>query len=268
MIPALRSEFRKLLTTRSTYIISIIFLGLSAFVDFYARGYKDTISQQAMFTSSDPIMQAQSALFVASSITQIATLISVAGALIGLLLMANEYRYNTIMYTLTAVNRRSKVLAAKIIAVMTYVLIFSVVSTTICLALIWAGAALAGHGLPHQNIDLLIFFAKTVFFAEAFALSGMLFAALVRNQVGSIAALFILPNTIESLLSLLLKHNSVYLPFLALSQVIQAPVIGASHQESSPLGTLSASSGALVFTGYLVFGWIVAWILFLRRDAN
>lgn len=270
MIATLKAEFRKLLSVRSTYVIALIFLLLCAFFSFYVHGYKDSIAQSRTLSGASPMDHTLASLFVASSITQIASVLSVAGALIALLLLAHEYRYSTIIYTLTASRSRSKVLAAKIIAVLCLVLVYTVVGAAISLGLVWAGAAVAGHGLPPQNINLLTFFAKCVFYTEAYALAGLLFIALIRNQIGAIAALLILPNTVEGLLTLLFKHNAVYLPFTALSQVVQGPVVKhvvAAHPDPNAL-VLSPSKGALVFLCYLVGGWIIAWILFLKRDAS
>src|SRR5262249_49292817 len=109
---------------------------------------------------------------------------------------------------------------------------------------------------------------------EGFALAALLFGVLIRNMAGSFAALFIIPNPVEGLISLVLKTSSVYLPFMALSQVIQAPVIGTVNGQPAPAhpdnstGFLTAPRGALVFLAYLVVAWAVAWYLFLRRDAN
>lgn len=263
MMATLKAELRKLLTVRSTYVLSIIFLLLGAFFTFYGHGFKDSA------VLSDPRTAAGASLFVASSITQLANVLSVSCALVALLLLSHEYRYGTIVYTLTASNSRSKVLASKIIAVLCYGLVYSVISTAILLPLVWLGTAAAGHSLPLQDINLLVFFAKTVFFCEAFALAGLLFVTLIRNQIGAIAALLILPNTVEGLLSLVLKNNSVYLPFTALQQVVQPPVlVGAVPVRPETVGVLSAPKGALVFVGYMVVFWIIAWILFLRRDAS
>jgi ABC-2 type transport system permease protein len=259
MMPSIKSEFKKLLTVRSTYIISAGFLLLTAIVDLYIHGYKDaTVLGKG---GSDN-------LFVAGSVTQIANTLSVAGAIIGLLLLAHEYRYNTIMYTLTASNSRAKVLFSKVAAILIYVFIYSLLAGIISTAMIYAGVALSGHSLPHQDINYLTYLAKIVFTCEAFALVGLLFAALIRNQVGAIAALFVLPNTVEGLLTLLLKHNSVYLPFIALSQVSQAPSQTAHGTSGAGLGSLSPTKGALVFMIYLVVGYLIAWYLFLKRDAN
>ena len=97
---------------------------------------------------------------------------------------------------------------------------------------------------------------------------GLLLAALVRNLVGAIVILLVVPNTIEGLLSLLLKHNSVYMPFTALQQVVQSPVLANVPKRLADTGYLSPVKGALVFLCYLVAGWVVTWYLFLRRDAT
>jgi hypothetical protein len=115
----------------------------------------------------------------------------------------------------------------------------------------------------------VVYFAKVIFFCEAFAMAGLLFATLIRNQVGTIAALIILPDTIEGLLSLLLRQNSVYMPFTALQQVIAAPAASLGRNVSvSATGYLSPPKAAGVYMAYLVGVWIVAWYLFIRRDAN
>jgi hypothetical protein len=66
---------------------------------------------------------------------------------------------------------------------------------------------------------------------------------------------------VEPLIALLLKTNQVYLPFIALQQVTRLEGNSMSH-------LLSHSKAALVTVIYIVVGWIVAWYLFLKRDAN
>lgn len=268
MKAALKAEFKKLLTVRSTYVLMLGFLILGAFFSFYVYGFKNSGLPQ--YTGPSPLDHARASLFAAGSITQIANITSVAGALIALLLLAHEYRYNTIIYTLAASNSRTKTLAAKIIAVFCLVFVYSLIATAILLTLVWAGAAAAGHSLPAQDINFFVFFTKCIFFCEAFAMAGLVFITLIRNQIGAIAALLILPNTVEGLLSLLLKKNSVYLPFTALQQVASPPEIAgdAPAHSAATTGSLSAPKGALVFLCYLILFWIIAWYLFRRRDAT
>jgi ABC-2 type transport system permease protein len=259
MMQTFKAELKKLLTVRSTYILSVSFLLLTVFLAFVIHGFKDAGTLKGV--SSDR-------LFVSGSITQVASTLSVASAIIGLLLLAHEYRYNTIVYTLVASNSRSKVLLSKIMAVLLYIFVFSLIGTLLSLLFVRLGVAASHHTLPPQDINYVAYIAKVVFYCESFALVGLLFAAIIRNQVGAIAALFVLPNTIEGLLSLLLKHSSVYMPFTALSQVVQPPSLTPSTINEAATGYLSPVHGALVFLAYLVGGWILAWYLFLKRDAS
>jgi ABC-2 type transport system permease protein len=262
MMPTLRAEFKKLLSIRSTYILVLVALVLVGIYSVYGEGFKD---------SANVINHPEAGkLFIAGTINQLANFISLFGGIIALLLITHEYRYNTITYTLTASNSRTKVLAAKLVAILGFVFVYSVLMTAIGVGLIFVGLGLAHNILPHQDINYLTYMAKSVFNAEAYALAALLFGFLIRNQVGSVAALFVVPGPVEALLSLLLKNNSVYLPFMALSQVIQAPSLKNAHptHPESALGYLSAPKGALVFMIYLAIGWIVAMFLFLRRDAQ
>jgi len=259
MTPTIKAEFKKLLTVRSTYLTSLAaLLFVAGLVAFYGHGYKTAPSDL-------------NSLFLGGSITPFSSITAIAGAVIALLLLAHEYRYNTIVYTLTAANRRSKVLAAKIITVFVFVFVLSVVVVSASLAMSMAGVAAAGHTLPHQDINYITYLAKAVFLCEGYALFALLLAALVRNLVGALVILLVVPNTIEGLLSLVLKKHSVYMPFTALQQVVQPPVIAGSvpaHPETAATGVLTAPKGAIVFLCYLIAGWIITWYLFLRRDAN
>lgn len=264
MIPTLKSEFKKLLSVRSTYgwcLVTLVFLLIGA---FYADGYKDSANLQA---GPD-----KGALYIAGTLAHLPNVIALFGGLIAILLITHEYRHNTIIYTLTASNSRTKVIFSKIITILGFSFVYSILFTAIALGLIFAGAALAHHAIPHQDVNYLTFFGKTLFFVEGYALVALLFGTLIRNQVGAIAALLILPNTLEGLLTLVLKNNSVYLPFSALSQVTQPPVLqGAAPAHPGRdlvTGSLSPTKGAVVFLCYLVGGWIIGWYLFLRRDAT
>jgi ABC-2 type transport system permease protein len=258
MMPTLRAEFRKLLTVRSTYVITGIAFVLLVFIAFYGEGYRG---------GSEAVAGIGASLFLAGSITQHSTILSIFGSIVALLLLTHEYRYNTITYTLTAANRRSKVLAAKIITMAVYVLGLVIIGGLLGLGCMVIGLHLAGQSLPHQDISLLVYFGKMLFFCEGWAMAALLLAALLRNQIAALAVLLIAPNTVEGLLSLLLKQNAKYLPFSALQQVISAPTIqGLSGLLSG--NDLSPLKGGLVFGAYLVAGWIIAWVLFLYRDAS
>jgi ABC-2 type transport system permease protein len=194
MIPTIKAEFRKLLTIRSTYIITGLVYFLLILLAFYIEGYKGG----AVLPSG-----ANNSLFLASSITQHSTVLSIFAAIIALLAMTHEYRFNTITYTLTSVNRRSKVLAAKIIVVAVYTFGFALAGGLLGLACMISGVHMAGQSLPHQDIAVFVYLGKLLYFCEAWALVGLLLGVLLRNQIAALVVMFIAPNIGEGLLSLL-----------------------------------------------------------------
>ncbi len=250
MMQSLKAEFRKLTTVRSTYVLSGIALALVLFISFYGEGFK---------------ADSYTPLFLANVAVNVAMAISFFTAIISVLLMAHEYRYNTIAYTLTLSNSRSKVLAAKIATVLGFTTMLVIVAVGLSVGMAALGASLADHHLPHQDFNILLIFGKSIFYCSGFALAALLFTALLRNITASIAVLFILPNTLEQLLQLLLKDNAIYLPFTALGEVA---VVGPPHASAGGSATASPLHGAIVFIVYIVIGWAIAWYLFLRRDAN
>jgi ABC-2 type transport system permease protein len=247
----IRAEFRKLLTVRSTYALTAVLLLLLGFISFWAVGYKN-------HDFSTHVLD--------EGLQTIAPLTGIVSALIAILLMSHEYRYNTITYTLSLSNSRSKVLLAKIITVFVYTLIATLVVVALTFALVIWGNKLGGHPLPPQNINLVTFLARAIFYCEGLALAILMITTLIRNLVFSIVFLFIVPNTIETLLTLVFKEKAIYLPFSALGQVIASATPSA---DTGPfkVGHLSPLKGAVVFTIYLVIGWMISWYLFLRRDA-
>ncbi len=261
MIAAIRSEIRKLFSVRSTYIITAFAYALLLFLSLYVIGYR---------TGKSVATDLGGNLYLASSLVRNANVLSIFVGIISLLLFAHEYRYSTIMYTLTNQKSRTKVLASKISVVALFTFIYTLIGMGIALGGMVLGLHLSGGTMPHQTFDVLNYTLKLLAFTEGYALAALLIITLVRNQVAAITVLLILPGTFEGFLGLLLKHNSVYMPFTALSQVTNPPdVIAAATQGQTPMnGYLSPVNGVLVFAAYLVGGWLIAWFLFRRRDAN
>lgn len=269
MIPTLRSEFKKLFSIRSTYFFILLALVIVGIYSFYGEGFKDSAALlQTAHHKHGPLEGEVLSLFIAGTITVMSHFISLFAGIIALLLITHEYRYNTITYTLASNNSRSKVLASKLLTVMGFVLVYSLILVLYGIGMIYLGLHFSHNVLPHQTVDFVNYVAKIIFHAEGYALAALLFGALIRNQVGSFAALLIIPGPVEGLLSLILRHDSVYLPFMSLDQVIQAPTVSPPNVNEAPTGYLSPGKGALVYICYLIVGWAVAWYLFLHRDAT
>jgi ABC-2 type transport system permease protein len=249
MITNLKAEFRKVFSVRSTYIILAFVLILEIVFAFWSSGWRiDAHDLHNPATLTNDITSAVSA-------------VSVFVALIAALLMTHEYRYNTIMYSLTLSKSRTRVLIAKILVISLVAVAFTVVVGALSPLLSVLGAHMNHLKFAPQTLHYGTLLWHSLFFGWGYAMAGLLIAALIRNQIGAIVALFLAPDTIEGILSLLLKKNTAYLPFSSLHAVI-------GQGMGQYLHVITPARSAAVFMVYLVIGWIIAWVLFVRRDAN
>lgn len=251
MIAAVKAEFRKLLSVRSTYVIIGFAVAMALLFAFYGHGLRFTGNVKDPFYLRTEVIEALNALGLFIS-------------LIGVLLMTHEYRYNTIMYTLTASNSRSKTLLAKLIAVSVYSIVLTLFIGAFSPLVTAIGLQIKDVHLVHQVFYFKDLIWRAAFFGWGYAMFALMLAVLIRNQIGVIVTLFLVPGPVEGLLGfVLLKQNSVYLPFSALNQVL-----GTTGDTPPNAGHLEPGKAAMVAGAYLLVGWIVAWILFLKRDAN
>ncbi len=254
MNATLRSEFRKLLTVRSTYVVSALALVMIAIFSFWVEGYKGLSGSAAALVNNkalqETVINAGSTVAVFSEITAV-------------LFVVHEYRHNLIMYTLTASNSRTKVLAAKVITIAAWTTAFTLFASVFAIGCYMIGIALRDASLPPQDWNVLSSFGRVLFYNVAFTSIGLMIGFLTRNIAGALVMVFVAPNTIEPLLGLLLKNNAVYLPFAAMERIITT-----SASQSLTPGSLSPTRAMLVTSIYLLVGWAVTWTLFQRRDAN
>jgi ABC-type transport system involved in multi-copper enzyme maturation permease subunit len=246
MMAAIKAEFRKLLSVRSTYGL----VGIAALFTLLYAGY----IQGFRLTGKDLL----DPNLLNNDVTgALGSLPIVLSAIVAILLMTHEYRYNTIMYSLTSSNSRSKVLFAKIVAVTGFALVVTAFIGVLSPLVSLIGIHLHGNTLGPQVINYASLIPRALFSGWSYIMAALLLAALLRNQIAAIVSLFAIP-IVEQILVLLLKKNAVYLPFTAQGEVLTPP-----HT-----GSITYMHAAIVFASYLIVGWIVTWILFLRRDAN
>lgn len=251
MIPTLKAELRKLLTVRSTYAIILLMLLLEGIFAFWANGYKVSAGQMGQHG------------FLAQNIIDGVSALATFPAIVAVLLMTHEYRYNTIMHSLTLSPSRLRVLFSKFVVVTLYAVVITAVFGAVTLGLTELGVHLGHHHLVTQSIPFHSLAWKVLFYGWGMALAGLLIASLVRNQIAAVVTLMLFPGVVEQLLSLLLKSKTVYLPFTSLGQVIgNHPMNPDIHRILTP------THAAEVFLVWLVGGWIIAAVLFVRRDAN
>jgi ABC-2 type transport system permease protein len=252
MLGMVKAEFRKLLTIRSTYLILLITVALEVLVFWFASAY-NLSPDSAKLALSDPHRLATRALAAVSLVSLL------YAGIITVLNITHEYRYNTIMYTLSASKSRSRVLLAKLIMLSMYSVMCGAVFATLAVFMSKWGFAAHHYTLVHQTYDVPGLVWRVLFASWGLSMLAAVIAFIVRNQVGAIATLLILPTTIENLLGLWLHNNSVYLPFSLILNVLLS---------DAPTANLSYPHAALIALAWIIGGGIVSWVLFLRRDAN
>lgn len=247
MIDVIKSEFRKLLSVRSTYFIILICL---AMIVLFA-GYGDGIKAQADALKDPGWLTRES--FSAVSF------VGLVVALVGLLLFAHEYRYNTIMYTLTSTNARLKSLLAKVLVVSAFAVFMSVVFAFFAPLCSVIGINLAGHSLGPQTFDVWQVLWRCMFVGWGYAMFAFVLVAIIRSQVGAIVAFLLIPLIGENIIGNVFRSTATYLPFRSLQ--------GVTPTGEMP-GGASLEHNVYVTLAYVVVGLAVSAVLFVRRDAN
>jgi ABC-2 type transport system permease protein len=245
MIPALKSEIRKIRTVRSTYVLLGLCLVLEIAFAFFHDGLNATTN--GLHSSS----------YLANVVTQAITVLMLIISMVGVLLVTHEYRYSTIMYTLTAANKRRKVLAAKLLAVSLFAIVSSLVLGFLAPVMTDIAIHIQGHHLAHQTFPLWNLLWRVVFVGWAFSMMAAILAILIRIQIGAIVVVFLLPDTIEPLIAVIVKRTHDYLPFTSLNSIV-----------SNGGSDVSMGHSVIVVTIYIIIGLTASWILFQRRDAN
>jgi ABC-type transport system involved in multi-copper enzyme maturation permease subunit len=180
-------------------------------------------------------------------------------AFVGLLLVGNEYRYNTITYTLTAVNRRWKVLASKVFVITVFSVVTSLLMVFFAPLCTIIGTHISGHHFVPQVFDVWSIAWRCVFCVWGYAMYALILMLVLRNQVGAIVTFLMVPLIGENILMQLFKHIGPNLPFTALQSVAQPHGLG---------NNVSSGHEALIVLAYVVGGMIIGAVLFMRRDAN
>lgn len=244
---ALKAEMRKLLSVRSTYFIVATCLLITAFFAGFIEGFRG--DPKALLVPG--LLSGESA----SAIVFVGFILAFAG----LLLVGHEYRYNTIYYTLTATNQRYKILVAKMVVISVFTFMVALLITFFSPLCTIIGAHLAGKHIGPQIFDVWTLLWHCLVCAWAYGMYAFILITLLRNQVGAIVTFLLVPLIGENILMELLKHNGKYLPFTA-AQSIVSPTTMGNHTTST--------QAVLTVSVYIVVGFIVSSVLFIRRDAN
>lgn len=278
MVSTLKAEFKKLLSVRSTFLITLLALVLTGLFTYlgtspvYEQEPPQEVSSESSKSTQAPskpvdnppppkLSKNLSNNRLQTNFQDTISAVSLFITIVVILLMAHEFRYNTITYTLTSAKSRSRVLAAKILVGVVFTVVLALLAIIVTVAATYVAVNIKGLNLPPQEIDWLYVGGRLLAYALGFSLFGLGVITLLRNLTAGIVAVFLLP-TIDSIAANILAGRNIepvkFLPFSALGQV-------GNVGDSGPGPSLPRA--LIVFAIYLVVLWAVSWYLFLRRDA-
>jgi ABC-type transport system involved in multi-copper enzyme maturation permease subunit len=291
MVPALKAEFKKLLTVRSTYILTalvVVIVGLFTYFGTSQTVIESDVKPQSAEQAAPPPdakQQLNTTRVVSKELPKEALVthfqdkipvVALLTAIVVVLLMGHEFRYNTITYTLTASNSRSKVLGSKVIVSTAYALFVALLAMGVMAASAYIAIHVKGLYLPPQDFPWGMIILRQASYVLGFSLMALAFITLARNLIAGIVAIFLLP-TIDAVVGQLLSNWQIeatkVLPYSALNRVGNVltdyvPAYRASDSGTGAMIPATALGAAGVFALYLVGIWLVSWYLFLKRDAS
>jgi ABC-type transport system involved in multi-copper enzyme maturation permease subunit len=251
----LSSEWTKLRTVRSTYwtlvAAATAMIGLSAIV---CAVY---VAQYSSLTAKDK------ATFNAASFSLAGGFLAqLAIAVLGVLVITNEYGSGMIRATFAAVPQRLTVLAAKAAV---FAAVTLVVSTAACFIAFFLGQSIlsakgisVGIGAP----GALRLVVGSGLYLATLGLLALGLGTIIRRTAGAIAMVFGLIFVLPGVASLLPSSMDVIQKYLP-SNAGQALISGSARSSTN----LSPWVGFGVFVLYAVVALVIAGVTLVRRDA-
>ena len=272
MIDALRYEYVRLRTIGSTYwligaalVFQLVFAVLIAI----------SLASSSTFGGGDETFEI---LATIGGSTGAPLLMAYIVGLLGVFSTGHEYRHGMIRATLTVIPNRTHVFVAKVVSTA----VVAALTSAACVLIALLAIAIFGLDMPSASAFVQVS-VGIVLFTTLFALSGLAYAAILRNQTAAVAVLMLVPSLFEFIIQtvvVLIKTNSSdprgeggitvvlrYLPYDAGSQMfVQSSVSGFVQRSigAQPFGAVGGGIVMGVFVALLVGG---AYALFVRRDA-
>lgn len=270
MTDALRYEWTRITTLRSTYWLSVVALvfgiGLSFLVAMGVHLSFDSAArpQEGDLRGIGPGLATQ---FAALGVPYFVAYLL---AMIGVLAWGHEYRHGMVRATLTTLRSRTASWVAKFVVVGAWVL--GVALLTILGSLLSGWLWLHGDGVDLLNGETWRAVPRALGYALLLAWVAAAFTALCRNQTAALVLLFIWPLVVENVVSLVFSlvpalkdHADLtrFLPFNAGGRIVsQIPDAGGFLGDP-----LSLPGAVLIFGGLTVAAMAASLVLFHRRDA-
>lgn len=266
MIAALRTEYRKFVSTRMWWVLALVmvlYLGFfSAFLSFgLAAG-------ESGFSGPDTVApQGIDAAATAYSITN--PIGYVFPLVIGSLAFTGEFRHKTVTASLLVEPRRTVLLFAKLIASVAIGLFYGVLGTAATVAVAAPILEMAGDGAFLGERETLEIIGFSVIVLMIWTVMGVAIGGVVTNQVAAIVIILATTQFVEPILRFIgalvdgVEPVTRYLPSAAADAVMGASFYGSLSPDGE---LLSRPIGAAVLLGYVTVFVILSRLITLRRD--
>ena len=249
MIRLVRAEWTKLFTTR-------VWIGLLVGACVLAGGFAALLTGFAGNPESG-IPAIGTPQFEQLALAQ-ATGSNVLFLILGIIGMTQEYRHRTATPTFLTAPRRWRVVVAKLIAYALVAVPFAIVVLAVnyLVVAVYAGARGAAPSLTAANLEVL---ATSGLALVIYALIGVGFGALLRNQVGAIVGGLVYLFVIEPVIRSIPATSGAYkwMPgggLEAMTATFDGPDL------------LGAWQGGLLLVGYGLLAALLGTLLAVRRD--
>jgi ABC-2 type transport system permease protein len=185
---ALAAELFKLRTTRTSWGVMLGSLGLVVIISLIAALAGD-------FSSADRAP--------GTDLMEISGLVQIFALVLGILVVATEFRHGTITPSLLAVPDRARLVMAKLIASLVAGALLGLVASAVCAAIVLPLLSSRDIATGTDTSDVLKLIAGNTAAAALYAAIGVGLGALLRNQVGAIIGALGWIFLIEPLLTLI-----------------------------------------------------------------
>lgn len=269
MMAALRTEIRKITTTRAWWINALVMFGymlvmgaiMAASFVLSARSAEETGA------GSDPMILDPQA--TASSVYTLAVALGyIFPAVLGAMVVTTEFRHRTITPTLLAEPRRTLVLGSKLPAVLPFAVVVALAGVV---GTVLGGAvtlAVLGEPTFLGDPQMQRTIAMSVVALVIWSLVGVGFGSVLTNQVAAIVVLLVFTQFVEPLLRLLLaQFEATEMVSKFLPGAAGESIAGSSLYLSSGLAQLLEPwQGGVVLLAYAVVFTVIGRLTTFRRD--
>lgn len=197
-------------------------------------------------------------------------------AIIGVLVVTNEFQHQTATSTFLATPQRTKVISAKLVAAVVLAGSYWLLSTVLSVGIGALNFQLRGYGIPLDSPTVLRAIGMNVLAYTLWAVLGVGFGVLLRSQLGATitaAALYLISVpaalVLFSLLSQLIEYEGLWNFIVVVPGVASAVMVASEPPQFGPSTSgLAWWIGALVLIGYAAVAGVIGTLITRRRDIS